>query len=314
VLGIQGTSLASTVAGLGTAGYLSASATGYSNISSLSGNFSSLIIGGVANNATAQLDVRGTARMTSIQLCNLYLGPSTLGTNYSSNLSNAPNMILGLSNGILINNTVFVNFSNQVGININGVSGNLNGGGGGANFIYATSCNINSNGGSAVGTTITDTLLVNGVIRTTNDQPVKPTAGSWWGFSDSNVKTDIVEADLERCYEIIQHIPMYHFKYNSSFTAVHPLYDSARLGFIAQSISSIFPKSLLTMDGTPYGLDTLLSLDLTQIQMAHYGATKHMMTIFNQQGAQLQSNALTLQTLNGNISTLFGQVQSKNSN
>ena len=295
--------LQSTVAGLGSAGYLSTQASGYVFISSLAGNFSSLILGGVVANATAPLDVRGTAKITNIQLSNLYIGPSTLGTWTSSNVA-PTNMILGLSNGILINNTIFINNFNQVGINLSNSTGNLN-----ANFIYNTTTST-SNTSNVASNFNMDTLLVNGVIRTTNDTPLKVTPGAWWGMSDSNVKTDIVQANLERCYDIIQNIPIYHYKYNSSFTENHPLYDGSRLGFIAQTVSSIFPKSLLNMDGSAYGLESLLSLDLTQIQMAHYGATKHMMNIFEQQGAQLQSNALTLQTLSGNISTLFGQLQS----
>jgi hypothetical protein len=138
-------------------------------------------------------------------------------------------------------------------------------------------------------------------LRTTNDTPLKLTAGNWVGFSDSNVKTNIQSADLERCYTITSSLKLSYYRYISSISSDFKLNDTHMLGYIAQDVQPIFPKAVQT---TNYNSSSILSLDLTQIQMAHYGTTQYMISSIQERSTLIQNQFLEIQTLLGNYSTL----------
>jgi hypothetical protein len=146
-----------------------------------------------------------------------------------------------------------------------------------------------------------------GLIRTTNNTPLKPTAANWSGFSDSNVKTDIQSADLERCYTITSSLKLSYYRYISSVSSDFKLNDTHMLGYIAQDVEQLFPKAVQT---TNYNSSSILSLDLTQIQMAHYGTTQYMISSIQERSTIIQHQFLEIQTLLGNYSTLVSLTKS----
>jgi hypothetical protein len=156
----------------------------------------------------------------------------------------------------------------------------------------------------------TTTLDVNGVIRTRNDSPVKPTAGQWTAFSDERIKTNIQLADTSQCYETMKAINLYHYRYIDAFYSTNTVQDKGQLGFIAQTVSSIFPKAVSTI--AEYGYDDLLTLNPTQIHLAHYGATRRIMskveeqsTILDIQQSTILSQTIEISTLNSKYESLF---------
>ena len=118
---------------------------------------------------------------------------------------------------------------------------------------------------------------------------------TWTQISDQRIKENIVEADYDRCYEDIKAVPLRRFTYISSLFDRVPLVDRNVLGFIAQEVSTIQPKSVTTSEA--FGIDNLFWLNIDQMNMALYGAVKKLM----QTNEALTSSFITLQ---GRVSTL----------
>lgn len=118
---------------------------------------------------------------------------------------------------------------------------------------------------------------------------------TWTQISDERIKQNIVEADYDRCYNDIKAIPLRRFTYVSTLFDRVPLADRNVLGFIAQEVSSIQPKSVTTSEA--FGIDNLFWLNIDQMNMALYGAVKKLM----QTNEALTSSFITLQ---GRVSTL----------
>ena len=121
---------------------------------------------------------------------------------------------------------------------------------------------------------------------------------TWTQISDERIKANIVEADYDRCYEDIKAIPLRRFTYISTLFDRVPLVDRNVLGFIAQEVSTIQPKSVTTSEA--FGIDNLFWLNIDQMNMALYGAVKKLM----QTNEALTSSFITLQ---GRVSTLEAQ-------
>ena len=118
---------------------------------------------------------------------------------------------------------------------------------------------------------------------------------TWTQISDQRIKENIVEADYDRCYEDIKAVPLRRFTYVSTLFDRVPLADRNVLGFIAQEVSTIQPKSVTTSEA--FGIDNLFWLNIDQMNMALYGAVKKLM----QTNEALTSSFITLQ---GRVSTL----------
>ena len=73
-------------------------------------------------------------------------------------------------------------------------------------------------------------------------------------------------------------------------------------------MSSVFPKATPVIGDNPYGIPDLLGLNIGQIEMAHYGATKKMMTVVESQAILISTNTGRLETLNSAISTTLGNL------
>ena len=97
--------------------------------------------------------------------------------------------------------------------------------------------------------------------------------------SDPRVKTDIENADLKRCYETIGALPLRRYKYKDDYCSTFQISDTHRLGFLATDLLPHFPKSVHQSDSVYPALSTpLMTIDTAQIEMAHLGATKYLMS------------------------------------
>jgi hypothetical protein len=176
-----------------------------------------------------------------------------------------------------------------------------------SNNFMITPMVITDSGRVGIGTTAPAYPLdVTGQVRTTNDSPLKPTGGSWVGYSDERIKTNIIQADTNQCYSMIKNIPLYHYKYIDSFYSTNITNDTSRLGYLAQNVQRYFPKAVETTTG--YGYNDLLTLDITQIQMAHYGATQHLISTVEHQSTVIQLQQMQQNNHDTTISTLISFV------
>jgi len=106
--------------------------------------------------------------------------------------------------------------------------------------------------------------------------------------SDPRIKEDVQDADLKRCYDTVAALPLRRYKYIDSYCSTFQVADSHRLGFLATDLLPHFPKSVHTSDSIfPEFSTSLLTIDTSQVEMAHIGATKYLMQEVERLEAQL---------------------------
>ena len=98
---------------------------------------------------------------------------------------------------------------------------------------------------------------------------------TWTITSDNRIKDNIEKASYDICSENIKNINLYRFNYNDKYVKTT---DKNQLGFIAQDVRKYFPKAVKNkttkFDGEV--IHNLLSVDVTQMNYAMYGAVKHI--------------------------------------
>uniref|UniRef100_A0A6C0DC38 Peptidase S74 domain-containing protein n=1 Tax=viral metagenome TaxID=1070528 RepID=A0A6C0DC38_9ZZZZ len=96
--------------------------------------------------------------------------------------------------------------------------------------------------------------------------------------SDPRVKEDIEEANLEECFETISNLPLCKYKYIDEYCTKFNVPNTTRLGFLATDVLPHFPKSVHVSDTIfPEFSTSLLTIETSQIEMAHIGATKYLL-------------------------------------
>jgi len=78
------------------------------------------------------------------------------------------------------------------------------------------------------------------------DDAAKTATTLWTVTSDARVKSNIVPADLSRCYEIVKSIPLVHHGWADGFLDDDTVADKSQLGWIAQDVEAAFPKAIST--------------------------------------------------------------------
>lgn len=96
--------------------------------------------------------------------------------------------------------------------------------------------------------------------------------------SDPRLKENITDANLKKCYDTIESLPLRRYKYIDSYCSTFQVKDTYRLGFLATDLLPHFPKSVHESDTIfPEFSTSLLTIDTSQLEMAHLGATKYLM-------------------------------------
>jgi len=142
---------------------------------------------------------------------------------------------------------------------------------------------ISTTGQVGIGTAPSYQLHVN------TDSAGKPGAGGLWTVvSDERIKTDIVPADLDRCYEIVKSVPLKHFGFKPGVYTDEQIQDKHSLGWIAQDVQAVFEKAVSVKpftihtpqaDGTVQDevIDDCLDLNSGQMIAALYGCVQALM-------------------------------------
>ena len=129
-------------------------------------------------------------------------------------------------------------------------------------------------------------------LQLATDSAAKPGTSTWKISSDRRIKTDIEPADIHMCYSTIRALDIKYFEWNSNFYSADVVKDRHVLGFIAQDVKHVFPKSVRIHDTFQVGHSTLTdfhTLNIEQIQNANIGAVKRLMEIVGNQEATVSS-------------------------
>ena len=127
------------------------------------------------------------------------------------------------------------------------------------------------------------------VLHVNTDSAGKPGAGGLWTVvSDERIKTDIVDADLDRCYDIVKAVPLKHFGFAPGVYTDEQIQDKHSLGWIAQDVQQVFAKAVSVKpftvhtpqaDGTVQDevIEDCLDLNSGQMIAALYGCVQALM-------------------------------------
>ena len=111
---------------------------------------------------------------------------------------------------------------------------------------------------------------------------------NWTQTSDRRIKENIEIASYDKCYENVDKLELNSFNYIKEFKTGNQ--DTNQLGFIAQEIEDIFPKSVFTnsYNSDELNIPDMLSIDIGQINYALYGAVKKLIKMNNDKELRLK--------------------------
>jgi hypothetical protein len=136
-------------------------------------------------------------------------------------------------------------------------------------------------------------------IRITTAGAITNPAGTanWNIGSDRRIKENIERASYDKCFENINRLELNRFNYVSGFNSVNR--DKTLLGFIAQEVYDVFPKSISTQGyySDTINIPDLLSIDISQINYSLYGAVKKLIEINNDKDNRLKALDDELKTI-----------------
>jgi hypothetical protein len=296
------TQLTSTIIGLGTAGYLStASGTavlpeGLVSTANLANLISTTFFDASLTSTVIGLGTAGYVNMATLN----YISTAQSQNFYSSNISvsslTTSSLTFGTGSGYLfLPNTVM----NSVSVGVLFASTITNENIyilAGSKLILTSTVGINCN-------TPAYTLDVNGNINANTGYFLEGITFT----SDRRIKTNIVDANLETCYSTVRDLLLHRFEYTSSFRQLKN--DVKQIGFIADEVETVFPKSIYTAPVNKDGLSTLKFVNFEQIQMAHFGATQYMASLLEQQNSTIVGQNVSIGSLQTdvlNLSTTLG--------
>ena len=113
-------------------------------------------------------------------------------------------------------------------------------------------------------------------LHLSTDSGAKPSTNTWTVPSDKRIKEDIVIADYDRCYEIVDNLDLKYYKWTNEFIEATQCKDIRQLGWIADEVQEVFPKAVTINEGTTYGVDNLKCFNADSIYKVMYGCVKKL--------------------------------------
>ena len=202
-------------------------------------------------------------------------------------------------------------------------------------FTFYTNNTISN----AVPSTGNGGLIMRGNFQMNGEYAIKAGASAWQTNSDKRYKENIIDADLDICYNNIKNLKLKKYKYKDEILE-RPNTDTSTLGWIAQDVETIFPKSVkesplttwVTWAGNSpiYGsngediikpgdrvqdvnagstiIPDFKTLENTQIINSLYGAVQKLQLTTELLQTQVSSSAVTISTQQTRIEALEAQV------
>jgi hypothetical protein len=158
-----------------------------------------------------------------------------------------------------------------------------------------------------------------------SDFAFKTTTSTWYVGSDSRIKTNIQNADLNICYNNVKNIPLKYFKWNQDYITSNDIHS---IGFLAQDIKVHFPNSV-NIDVRQFEneiIEDFHHLNVDQINKCMFGALQKVIqdkeilensyALLSHQNQTLSTHIQSLevenQVLSNQVQTLSTDLQSLN--
>jgi len=150
----------------------------------------------------------------------------------------------------------------------------------GSSMTLSQRMTISNSGNLGIGTTSPSYQL-----QLSTDSAGKPSSSTWTVVSDERIKTDIIPADLDRCYEIVKTVPLKRYSYADGVYTDEQVQDKQVIGWIAQDVQQVFAKAVSIKPFTKYPddetrkevIEDCLDLNGSQMYAAMYGAVQKLM-------------------------------------
>jgi len=111
------------------------------------------------------------------------------------------------------------------------------------------------------------------------------TAGSFLSTSDERVKTDVVSANIDVCYDQIKNLPLRQFKWKEGYAP--GLSNQDTIGWIAQEVKEVIPQAVSIMPQAGY--EDFHLVDLTMLVKTLYGSVQKLSKKVEDLEAKLES-------------------------
>ena len=115
----------------------------------------------------------------------------------------------------------------------------------------------------------------------------KPGTSTWTVSSDIRLKEDIENADLNICYNNIKNLSLKKYKWKDEYITTENDPDRHKLGWIAQEVELILPKSVKTIE--QYGLNDCKTINTDQIIAHMHGCVKKLLNIYENQNNKINN-------------------------
>jgi len=140
-------------------------------------------------------------------------------------------------------------------------------------------------------------------LELSTDSAAKASSSTWTITSDERLKENIENADLDICYTNFKNINLVRYKWMNNIYSNDQINDRTQLGWIAQDIEQILPKSVITCN--KFGFEDCKFLNSDQLLSTLYGTVQKLINNFDNQ----ENNINNLQTELNNIDTFLNSLE-----
>jgi hypothetical protein len=134
------------------------------------------------------------------------------------------------------------------------------------------------------------------------DSAAKASSSTWAVASDLRLKEDIEDANLDICYNNFKNINLVRYKWKDNIYSDSEINDRTQLGWIAQDVEEILPKSIITCN--KFGYEDCKFLNSDQLLSTLYGTVQKLINNFKTQENNLNdlnNNIVNIETFLNNL-------------
>ena len=139
-------------------------------------------------------------------------------------------------------------------------------------------------------------------LELSTDSAAKASSSTWTFTSDIRLKENIEDADLDLCYNNFKQINLVKYKWKNNIYSNDQINDRSQLGWIAQDIEQIFPKSIITKN--KFDIIDCKFLNSDQLLSTLYGTVKKLINNFESQENNINEYDIELNNIDNFLKNL----------